>query len=104
MRVRTLLRGGDVELDAATGRVTQRGEAVALTALEHRLLAYMMHRPNAVISKAELTEHIYDQSFDKYSNVALVNRLRKKFGQGFIKTRRSLGYMIGDDTAPADLR
>ncbi len=104
--VRTLLRCGDVELDAATGCVTRRGEAVVLTALEHRLLAYMMHRPNAVISKAELTEHIYDQSFDKDSNVieVLVNRLRKKFGQDFIKTRRGLGYVIGDDTARLELR
>jgi two-component system OmpR family response regulator len=101
--VRMLLTCGEVQFDAATGKVTRRGEAVALTALEHRLLAYMMHRPNAIISKAELTEHIYDQSFDKDSNVieVLVNRLRKKFGQGFIKTRRGLGYMIGDDTATA---
>ena len=99
--VRTLLTCGDVQLDAATGRVTKRSEAVVLTALEHRLLAYMMHRPNAILSKAELTEHIYDQSFDKDSNVieVLVNRLRKKFGQDFISTRRGLGYLIADDTA-----
>ena len=97
--VRTLLAWGDVQFDAATGQVTRRGEAVVLTALEHRLLAYLMHRPNAIISKAELTEHIYDQSFDKDSNVieVLVNRLRKKFGADFIKTRRGLGYLIGDE-------
>jgi two-component system OmpR family response regulator len=96
--VRMLLTCGDVQLDAATGQVTRQGEAVTLTALEHRLLTYMMHRPGAIISKAELTEHIYDQSFDKDSNVieVLVNRLRKKFGADFIKTRRGLGYMVGD--------
>ncbi len=43
--VRSLLTCGEVQLDAATGRVTRRGEAVVLTALEHRLLAYLMHRP-----------------------------------------------------------
>ncbi len=99
--MRSLLACGDVQFDAATGQVTRGGQAVTLTALEHRLLAYLMHRPNAIISKAELTEHIYDQGFDKDSNVieVLVNRLRKKFGAGFIKTRRGLGYMIGDDAA-----
>ena len=97
--VRSLLTCGEVQLDAATGRVTRRGAAVMLTALEHRLLAYLMHRPGAIVSKSELTEHIYDQDFDKDSNVieVLVNRLRKKFGADFIKTRRGLGYLIGDD-------
>jgi two-component system OmpR family response regulator len=97
--VRTLLTCGDVQFDTDTGQVTRRGEAVTLTALEHRLLTYLMYRPNAIVSKAELTEHIYDQAFDKDSNVieVLVNRLRKKFGADFIKTRRGLGYMIGDD-------
>lgn len=96
--IRTLLTCGDVQLDAATGQVTRCGETVVLTALEHRLLAYLLHRPGAIVSKAELTEHIYDQSFDKDSNVieVLVNRLRKKFGAEFIKTRRGLGYLIGD--------
>ena len=97
--VKSLLACGDVELDTTTGVVTRKGQAVVLTALEHRLLAYLMHRPGAIISKSELTEHIYDQDFDKDSNVieVLVNRLRKKFGAEFIKTRRGLGYLIGHD-------
>jgi two-component system OmpR family response regulator len=96
--VRTLLTCGEVQLDTSTGQVTRRGAAVLLTALEHRLLAYLLHRAGAIVSKAELTEHIYDQSFDKDSNVieVLVNRLRKKFGADFIRTRRGLGYMVGD--------
>jgi len=99
--VRSLLTCGEVQFDTATGRVTRRGEAVMLTALEHRLLAYLMHRPSAIVSKAELTEHIYDQDFDKDSNVieVLVNRLRKKFGADFIRTRRGLGYIIGADAS-----
>jgi two-component system, OmpR family, response regulator len=96
--VRTLLSCGAVQLDTSTGQVTRHGEAVVLTALEHRLLTYLLHRAGAIVSKAELTEHIYDQSFDKDSNVieVLVNRLRKKFGTDFIKTRRGLGYMVDD--------
>ncbi len=96
--MRTLLTCGEVQLDSSTGHVTRRGEAVLPTALEHRLLAYLLHRAGAIVSKAELTEHIYDQSFDKDSNVieVLVNRLRKKFGADFIRTRRGLGYMVGD--------
>ena len=96
--VRTLLNCGNVQLDTTTGQVSVAGQAVVLTALEHRLFAYLMHRQNAIVSKSELTEHIYDQSFDRDSNVieVLVNRLRKKFGADFIKTRRGLGYMVGD--------
>jgi two-component system OmpR family response regulator len=96
--VSTLLTCGEVQLDTATGQVTRRGEAGVLTALEHRLLTYLLHRAGAIVSKAELTEHIYDQSFDKDSNVieVLVNRLRKKFGADFIKTRRGLGYIVDD--------
>jgi two-component system OmpR family response regulator len=96
--VRTRLTCGDVEFDTATGQVSIAGKAVVLTALEHRLFAYLMHHQNAIISKSQLTEHIYDQSFDHDSNVieVLVNRLRKKFGADFIKTRRGLGYAIGD--------
>lgn len=95
----SILVCGDVQFDAGSGAVTVAGSQVTLTALEHRLLAYLMHRPNAVVSKAELTEHIYSQSFDKDSNVieVLVNRLRRKLGADFIKTRRGLGYMIADD-------
>lgn len=95
----SVLTCGDVQFDSGSGAVTCAGRQVTLTALEHRLLAYLMHRPNAVVSKSELTDHIYDQSFDKDSNVieVLVNRLRKKLGPDFIKTRRGLGYMIGGD-------
>jgi two-component system OmpR family response regulator len=95
----SVLTCGEVQFDSGSGAVTCAGRQITLTALEHRLLAYLMHRPNAVVSKSELTDHIYDQSFDKDSNVieVLVNRLRKKLGPDFIKTRRGLGYMIGGD-------
>ena len=87
---------GEVALDTATNRVTLGAELVSLTALEFRMLAYFMHHPGKVISKTELTEHIYGQDFDRDSNTieVLVNRLRKKFGAAFIRTHRGQGYQI----------
>ena len=98
--VRSRLTRGDVQFDTETGQVTRNGREMVLTALEYRLLSHLMHRQNAIVSKSELIEHIYGQDFDRDSNVieVLVNRLRKKFGADFIKTRRGLGYTIGDDT------
>ncbi|HVJ39853.1 MAG TPA: response regulator transcription factor [Dongiaceae bacterium] len=97
-----VLRRGEVQIDTATGTVTRGGCVVPLTALEGRLLNYLMHRAGAVVSKTSLTEHIYDQSFDRDSNVieVLVNRLRKKLGTDFIRTKRGAGYVIDrDDTS-----
>jgi len=91
-----LLECGDVRLDTAGGRVTQAGEPVALTALEFRMLSYFMHHRDKVVSKAELTEHIYGQDFERDSNTieVLVNRLRKKLGARLIETLRGRGYRL----------
>lgn len=87
---------GSVTLDTVTTRVTRGGHLVDLTALEFRLLEYLMQHQGKVISKTELTEHLYNQDFDRDSNVieVLVNRLRKKLGVIFIKTHRGLGYQL----------
>jgi two-component system OmpR family response regulator len=55
-----------------------------------------MHHQGEVISKSKLTEHIYDQDFDRDSNVieVLVNRLRNKLGAALIKTHRGMGYQL----------
>jgi two-component system OmpR family response regulator len=96
-----LLACGPLELDTATGRVTFAGDPVELTALELRTLGYMMHHRGKVISKTELTEHIYSQDFDRDSNVieVLINRLRKKLGAELIRTHRGRGYQL---VPPAD--
>ena len=62
------------------------------------MLSYLMHHKGEVISKTELTEHLYDQDFDRDSNVieVLVNRLRNKLGSRLIKTHRGLGYQLVD--------
>ncbi len=87
---------GNVVLDTSSARVTQDGKLVDLTALEYRTLEYLMQHQGEVISKTELTEHIYDQDFDRDSNVieVLINRLRKKLTPDLITTRRGLGYQL----------
>jgi len=89
-----------VRLDTRTGRVTIDGAPVKLTAQEYRLLAYLMHHQGRVVSRTELTEHIYDQDFDRDSNTieVFVGRLRKKLGVDVIHTVRGLGYRL----APPD--
>ena len=92
---------GPLSLDTRTARVTVNGEAVKLTSLEYRLLGYLMHHQDRVISRTELTEHLYDQDFDRDSNTieVFVGRLRKKIGNDRIETVRGLGYRLIDPEA-----
>jgi two-component system OmpR family response regulator len=109
-RVRALVRraaghasneivAGPVRLDARSGKVTVDGQAVKLTSHELRLLSYLMHHKGKVISRTELTEHLYDQDFDRDSNTieVFVGRLRKKLPEDCIQTVRGLGYQIAED-------
>ena len=70
-------------LDTRAARVSVDGRPVRLTAQEYRLLAYLMHHQGRVVSRTELTEHLYDQDFDRDSNIieVFVGRLRKKLGR-----------------------
>lgn len=102
-RASAVLSWGPVALDTVTRRVTLGGTPVDLTPLEFRMLSYMMHHGDKVISKTELTEHIYGQSFDLDSNTieVLVNRLRKKLGPSLIRTHRGQGYQLAaNEDAP----
>jgi two-component system OmpR family response regulator len=85
-----------VTMDTSSARVSMNGKLVELTALEYRTLEYLMRHQDEVVSKTELTEHIYDQDFDRDSNVieVLINRLRGKLTTCLIKTRRGLGYQL----------
>ncbi|HEY0837776.1 MAG TPA: response regulator transcription factor [Azospirillum sp.] len=87
---------GGVTLDTRSGRVSVDGRPVDLTGHEYRVLAYLMHRKGQVVSRAELTEHIYAQDFDRDSNTieVFVGRLRRKLGTDAIKTVRGLGYRL----------
>jgi two-component system OmpR family response regulator len=91
-----VLRCGELSLDTRSGRVTLLGQPVNLTSHEYKVLAYLMHRPGAVVSRTELTEHIYAQDSDRDSNTieVFVGRLRKKLPAGLIETVRGLGYRL----------
>lgn len=87
---------GPVVLDTRSGRVTADGRTLALTSHEFRVLAYLMHHKDEVISRSDLIDHIYTQEFDRDSNTieVFVARLRKKLPLGLIKTIRGLGYRL----------
>jgi two-component system OmpR family response regulator len=91
-----LLHCGPVALDTRSGTVTLDGAPVSLTAHEYRLLAYLMHRPGQVVSRSELTEHLYEQDFDRDSNTieVFVARLRRKLPAELIETVRGRGYRL----------
>lgn len=95
-----LIRIGTVTLDPGRSSVTVEGRPVVLTALEYRTLDYLMHAAGRVVSRAELTEHIYAQGFDRDSNTieVFVARLRRKLGASAIETVRGLGYRMGAGT------
>ena len=92
------LEFGPIHMDTRGKRVKVEDLAVDLTAFEFNLLEYLMLRPGEVVSKTELTEHLYDQDFDRDSNVieVFVGRLRKKLDpQNSLKpieTVRGQGY------------
>ena len=98
-----VLKHGNLVLDPSSARVTLDGNRIELTALEYRTLDYLMRHDGEVVSKTELTEHIYHQDFDLDSNVieVLITRLRKKLPPGLISTRRGLGYQLGLDETDA---
>jgi len=101
-----VLRCPPVALDTVTQQVSVNGVPVDLTAYEYNLLEYLMLHNGEVISKAELTEHLYDQDFDRDSNVleVLVGRLRRKLDPGNdvqpIETLRGRGYRFTLERSP----
>ncbi|MDN3699780.1 response regulator transcription factor [Vibrio artabrorum] len=91
-----ILQIGDLSLDTRSSKVLWQGQAVSLTALEYKVVAYFMHNQNKVISRTELVEHIYKQDFDRDSNTVevFIGRIRKKIAPKIIKTVRGLGYQL----------
>lgn len=87
---------GRLVIDTGAQRVLLDGAATRLTGLEYRLLAYLALHAGQVVSKTELTEHLYAQDFDRDSNTleVMVGRLRRKLGEGFIETVRGQGYRL----------
>ena len=113
-RVRALLRRsaghasnemecGPLRVDAKTSKVTVDGQAVKLTSHEYRVLSYLMHHRDRVVSRTELVEHLYEQDFDRDLNTVevFIGRLRKKLPEDLIQTVRGLGYRLSDKSDEA---
>ena len=91
------LQSGGLVLDEERQLVTlANGGEVQLTGTEFRLLRYFMLHPGSILSKTRLTEHVYEQEFDRDSNLieVYVRRLRDKLGKETIVTRRGQGYIF----------
>ena len=91
-----LLQCGPLALDTRSGRVTLDGQAIVLTSHEFKLLSYLMHHPDTLVSRTELTEHLYAQDFERDSNTieVFIGRLRKKLPADLIETVRGMGYRL----------
>jgi DNA-binding response OmpR family regulator len=90
------IESGGLRLDEDLQQVMMpSGEIRELTGTEFRLLRYMMLNRGKILSKTRLTEHVYEQDFDRDSNLIEVymRRLRDKLGKQAIETRRGQGYL-----------
>ena len=90
---------GPLKIDTKANKVFMNGTKLKLTSHEYKIIEYFLHHQDKVISRTELTEHIYDQDFDRDSNTieVFIGRLRKKLGENLIKTERGSGYRLSLD-------
>jgi two-component system copper resistance phosphate regulon response regulator CusR len=106
-RVRALLRRGpalqqpvlvvhDLEIDTRARRVIRGGLPIVLTAKEYALLEYLARRQGEVVGRADISEHVWEEGYDPFSNLieVYVQRLRRKLGPHLIHTRRGEGYQL----------
>src|SRR5215469_16354083 len=91
---------GDLELDTASQTAKRGGRTIPLTAKEYALLEYFARNSGRVIGRSEIAEHVWDETFDPFSNLieVYVNRLRRKLGEDdgkpLLQTRRGSGYVL----------
>lgn len=96
----SVIQVADLTLDTLNHTATRGGRLIPLTAKEYALLELFMLRPGHLLGRATIAEHVWDESFDPFSNLidVYINRLRKKIDHGFaqplIHTRRSEGYIL----------
>jgi len=95
-----VLQIGDLIVDSASHRVSRANREVALTAKEYALLEYLAQHMGQLVSRADIATHVWDDSFDPFSNTIEVymNRLRKKIDENhsnkLLHTRRGEGYIL----------
>jgi len=112
-RMRALLRRGqvlkseiikvaDLVIDTRSRIVKRNGRQIEMTAKEYSLIEYLARHTGEVVCRAEISEHVWDESFDPFSNLieVYVQRLRRKIDEGhllkLIRTRRGEGYILTD--------
>jgi two-component system OmpR family response regulator len=99
----TILSVGDLTLDPATRDVRRDGEVVALTAKEFALLEFFMRRPEVVVSRTQLIEHVWDYAFDGDPHIVSVyvgylrDKIDRPFGRASLQTVRGAGYRLRDE-------
>ncbi|HEY0701932.1 MAG TPA: response regulator transcription factor [Candidatus Acidoferrales bacterium] len=97
----------DLILDTRGQRVSRAGRQIPVTSKEYALLEFLARNVGRVIGRAEIAEHVWDESFDPFSNLieVYVNRLRKKIdspgADPLLHTRRGAGYVLGPDESTA---
>jgi DNA-binding response OmpR family regulator len=96
-----VLRIGDLSIDTRNRTARRGGRPIDLTAKEYALLEYLARHAGRVIGRAEISEHVWDEDYDPFSNLieVYVQRLRRKLESTaeppLIHTRRGEGYMLG---------
>lgn len=99
-RKNTVLKVDDLQLDQVTHKVTRGGNEIGLTTKEYALLEYLMVNANQVVTRTMISEHVWDEDFDTFTNVidVYINYLRKKVDKDFKKkliyTLRGTGYIL----------
>ena len=97
----------DLVLNTGAQSVSRGGRAIPLTAKEYALLEFLARNSGRVVGRAEIAEHVWDETFDPFSNLieVYVNRVRRKIDEGFprplLHTRRGSGYVLGSATGSA---
>jgi DNA-binding response OmpR family regulator len=95
-----VIRVADLVVDTHHRRVTRAGRLITLTTREYALVEYLASRRGAVAGRAEISEHVWDETYDPASNLieVYVQRLRRKLDYGFevrlLHTRRGEGYQL----------
>lgn len=99
----TVLKVADLELDQASHKVTRAGKEITLTPTEYGLLEYLMLNTGHVVTRTMLSEHVWNDDFDAFSNVinVYINYLRKKVDhdhpQKLIHSLRGVGYVLKEE-------
>jgi two-component system OmpR family response regulator len=93
------LQCGPLTFDVNAARFSIGDRALALSAQESRILAYLMHHPGKLVTRGELGEHVYEGGFDPESNVldVLIGRIRRKLGTELIHTVRGQGFRLASE-------